>query len=84
MIRMLTGCCLSQALYVAAKLGLADCVADGPRTAEELGQATGTHAPSLVRLLRFLASTGVFLESEDHRFSLTPLAECLRSGPWRS
>jgi O-methyltransferase domain/Dimerisation domain len=77
--RMLTGYWVSQALYVAAKLKLADQVKDGPRTAEDLAAATGVHAPSLFRLLRALASVGVFAEDSGHRFGLTPLADCLRS-----
>jgi hypothetical protein len=79
--RMLTGYWLSQALYVAAKLGLADLLKDGPRTADELASATKSHPHSLYRLVRALASVGVFAEDDRHRFSLTPLAECLRSGP---
>ncbi len=79
MSRMLTTYWVSQALYVAAKLKLADRLKDGPRTADELASATGTHAASLYRLLRALASVGVFAEDDGHRFALTPLAECLRS-----
>jgi hypothetical protein len=72
-----TGYWISQALYVAAKLGLADLVKDGPRSAEALAQTTGTHAGALYRLLRALASIGCFAEDAEHRFRLTPLAECL-------
>ena len=79
MSRMLTTYWVSQALYVAAKLKLADRLKEGPRTADELAGATGTHAASLYRLLRGLASVGVFAEDDRHRFALTPLAECLRS-----
>jgi hypothetical protein len=79
LIEMVRGYQLSQALYVAAKLGVADWLRDGPRTSDELAQATGTHAPSLYRLLRVLASRGVFAEVADSRFSLTPLGELLRS-----
>ena len=79
MNRMLTGYWISQALYVAAKLGLADLLTSGPRSADDLAQATKTDAPSLYRLLRALASVGVFADDGSHRFSLTPLAECLRS-----
>jgi hypothetical protein len=79
MSRLLTAYWVSQALYVAAKLGLADLVKGGPRTADELAQSTNTHVPALYRLLRALASVGVFVEGADHRFALTPLAECLRS-----
>jgi SAM-dependent methyltransferase len=77
--RMLTGYWISQALYVAAKLGLADLLRDGRRTAQDLASATKSHPKSIYRLLRGLASLGVFAEDERHRFSLTPLAECLRS-----
>ena len=66
-------------LRTAAQLCLADHLADGARTAEQLAAATNTHAPSLYRLLRTLACNGVFSEDESHQFSLTPLAEPLRS-----
>jgi hypothetical protein len=77
--RMLTGYWVSQAIYVAAKLSLADLVKSGPRSIDELAKATGTHAPSLYRLLRALASVGVFSEQHDRRFTSTPLAECIES-----
>lgn len=79
MMGLLTGYWRSQAVYVAAKLGIADLLKTGPRSADELAQATGTHAPSLYRLLRALASVGVFVEGDGRHFALTPLAECLRS-----
>src|SRR5918995_5099412 len=71
----------SQAIHVAATLGIADLLEDDPRSVEELAQATGTHAPTLYRLLRALASVGVFAESNEHdsRFGLTPQAEYLLS-----
>jgi hypothetical protein len=77
--RMLSGYWTSQALYVAAKLRLADLLKAAPRSADDLAQATAAHGPSLYRLLRALASMGVFVEGSDQRFSLTPLADCLRS-----
>ncbi|WP_010582669.1 methyltransferase [Schlesneria paludicola] len=79
MNRMLSGYWSTQALYVAAKLGLADLLIEGPRSIDDLAQATNTHAPSLYRLLRGLASMGVFADVGNARFTLTPLAECLRS-----
>jgi hypothetical protein len=79
MSRMLTGYWISQALYVAAKLGLADLLKDGQRSADDLASATKTHPKSLHRLLRALASLGVFSEDDRRQFSLTPLADCLRS-----
>jgi hypothetical protein len=69
----------SQALIVAAQLGVADLLAEGPRRAEELAGATGTHPRALFRLLRALAGLGVFSILDDGRFALTPLSEPLRS-----
>jgi len=79
MMHLATGYRISQCVHAAALLGLADLVADGPRAPADLAQATGTHAPSLYRMLRGLASVGVFAEDEQGRFGLTPLAEVLRS-----
>jgi hypothetical protein len=76
---MLSGYWLSTSLYVAAKLGLADLVKDGPRTVQDLAESTGAHGRSLYRLLRALASVGVFAEDDQGRFGLTALAERLRS-----
>jgi hypothetical protein len=70
----------TQCLYVAARLELADRLKDKPQTAEQLATATGTHGPSLYRLLRALASIGIFAEDEQGRFHLTPAAEYLRRG----
>jgi len=72
---------LSQALYVAATLGIADLLADGPETHDALATTTGTHAPSLWRVLRLLASAGVFAERADGRFELTTVGSFLKSGP---
>ena len=80
LLQMMTGYWVSQSVYIAAKLGIADLVADGPRRVDELGAATQTHAPSLHRLLRALASVGVFTEAAPGTFALTPLAGLLRSG----
>jgi hypothetical protein len=77
--QMAIGHYLSRALHLAAKLGVADLLRDGPRRAEELAEATDAHAASLRRVLRLLASVGVFEEREDGRFALTSLGECLRA-----
>lgn len=69
----------TQAISVAADLGIADLLIDGPRTAEELAEDTNAHSDALYRILRALASVGIFTEDEDGRFSLTPIAENLRS-----
>ncbi len=79
LMQMILGSLVSQAVYVAAKLSVADLLAEGPRTADELAEATGAHAPSLYRVMRALASCGVFAERADGRFELTPSAELLRS-----
>jgi O-methyltransferase domain/Dimerisation domain len=79
MLQMISGFWISRAIYVAAKLGIADQLQDGQRTAEELAGATGTHPRSLYRVLRALAGVGVFAEDNDKRFRLTPLSETLRT-----
>ncbi len=70
---------ITQGIYVAAELGIADLLTDGPRTAEELAERTHAHGDALYRVLRALASVGIFTEDAERRFSLTPAAECLRS-----
>lgn len=77
--QMLLGSLASQALYVAAKIGIADLLVDGPKRVDELATATDTDAPSLYRVLRALASMGVFKEEDNQVFALTPTAEPLRS-----
>jgi hypothetical protein len=79
LLQMMTGYWVSQALYVAAKLGIADLLAEGPVDCEDVAAATDTHAPSLQRVLRALASVGVFTEVSPGSFALTSLAELLRS-----
>src|SRR6266511_3721036 len=74
--RLVSGYWYTQTIYVAAKLGLADLLKDGPQTAQDLAQVTGTNQRALYRLLRALASIGLFAEDQGS-FSLTPLAECL-------
>ena len=77
---MAIGHYLSRALHLAAKLGIADLLKDGPRRINEIAEATGTHAPSLNRLLRLLASRGILVERENGNFELTTLGEHLRAG----
>lgn len=80
LFRMVTGYYVSRAIHVAAKLGIADLLAEGARGHDELGRATSTHPDSLRRVLRLLAGAGVFTEEEDGKFALTPIGACLRSG----
>jgi hypothetical protein len=58
-------------IHVAARLGVADALAEGPRTLEELSLATGAHAPSLLRLLRALVAIGICQHSAQGEFVLT-------------
>ena len=67
------------AIRVACDLGLADHLTEGPRPVEELAAATGTHAPTLHRMMRALATREIFTEVADGVFALTPLAEPLRA-----
>jgi predicted O-methyltransferase YrrM len=76
--RLVFGYRVSQALYAVAELGVADLLADGPRSVDDLATACSAHAPSLYRVLRFLASEGVFTEPRHRWFALTPMADMLR------
>ncbi len=79
MLRMISSFRVSRAIYIAAKLGLADLLKDGPKEVAQLAERTGTHAPSLYRVMRALASVGIFGQDEHGRFTLTPIAATLRS-----
>jgi hypothetical protein len=78
MFRLIIGRWVSHMIYVAAKLELADHLKRGPRTVEELATAVEVQGPALYRLLRALASVGVFAETKGKRFKLTPLAALLQ------
>src|SRR6266446_9216022 len=79
LVLLVTGYRVSQAIHVAATLGIADLIKDGASSASDLAVATNSHAGALYRVLRALAAAGVFHEDDEKRFSLTPLGECLRS-----
>jgi hypothetical protein len=70
---------IPRCLYVAARSDLATRLADGAKTADELARQTGVHGPTLHRVLRALASAGVFRETTASRFENTALSETLRS-----
>lgn len=78
LLRMISGAFMTNAIAVAAKLGISDLLSAGPKSAVELATVTRVHAPSLHRVLRYLASLGIYAETEDQKFELTPMAECLR------
>ena len=84
LMRLINGYQVSQALHVAAMLGVADQLKDGPKSYEILARACGTHPTSLYRLLRALAAIGVFREGDNKEFSLTPLGLCLTNDAPRS
>ncbi len=79
LMAMASGAWVSQMIHVAAELGLADAMAEGEQSLDTLAHGCGAHPPSLFRLLRGLASVGVFAETRPGHFSLSPLAELLRS-----
>lgn len=80
LIQMGAASWISAVVYAAAKLGIADHLAAGPRSADDLAGATGTHAPTLYRLMRTLAGLGILTERDAERFALTPLGEALQTG----
>src|SRR5262245_16327474 len=79
LMQYITGTWLAQAIHVAAKLGIADLLKDGPRTVTDLARASGVAAGPLFRVLRALAGFGVFTETSPQNFGLTPMAQFLRS-----
>jgi hypothetical protein len=81
---LMTGYKISQALYVVAKLGVADLLSDGPRPLVELARASDSDARSLRRVLRLLDAHGFFVEEGDGSFRLTDLGELLVSDAPRS
>jgi O-methyltransferase domain/Dimerisation domain len=80
LVQMATAYWVSDIVHVAAKLSLADHLAEGPKSADELAGPTATHAPSLYRLMRALANLGILTEDATHRFALTPLGDALKTG----
>lgn len=78
LLEMISGGWTAGAIAVAARLGIADQLAAGPRSVTDLASATKSHAPTLSRLMRYLASIGVFTEQEDGRYAITPLGGMIR------
>ena len=79
MLNLINGYLISQALHVAAPLGIPDLLVQGPLDSEALAPATGTQADPLRRLMRALAAVGVFHENAGGRFLLTEFGACLRT-----
>lgn len=84
LFQLTIGAWASQAVGVAARLGIADAFDDGPRACDDIAATLGAHSPTLYRLLRVLADLGLLTESPGNRFALAPLGEPLRSGADRS
>jgi hypothetical protein len=82
--QMVSGYWLSQAIYAAAKLSLAEHLSKGAKSCQDLASLTETNPAALYRLMRALASVGIFQETESQQFILTPLAEHLSSDHPRS
>jgi len=82
--RLITGYQVSQAVHVAATLGLSDLLADGPRSVAELAGATRTDARSLRRLMRGLVAVGLYDDIGDDRFANTELGDAFRNDAPRS
>lgn len=83
MMQWITSKWITKPIHVATELGIADLLQDGPASIETLAKKTATHAPTLYRLLRALSAVGIFAETEERVFGLTPLAQCLRSDALR-
>lgn len=79
-VQMATGYWVSRIVYMAAKVNLADLLADGSKTANELAEITGTQERALHRLMRSLSSLGVLTDEGDGKYGLTPLGEALQEG----
>jgi hypothetical protein len=100
LMQLINGYQVSQALHVAAVLGVADHLKDGPKAHDVVARACGAHPRSLYRLMRALAAVGVFDETARKEFSLTAVGRCLtgestssrrnwarfvgRPGPWHA
>ena len=79
LLQLISSYTSAQVVHAAAKLRLADLLAEGPRSIEDLAEATDTHAPSLARLVRALAALGIVTEAGDDQVALTALGSPLRS-----
>ena len=79
LIQMGTASWVSAVVYAAAKLGIADRLATGPRSAAELAGTMRAHAPTLHRFMRSLAGLGILTERDGQRFALTSLGEALKT-----
>lgn len=80
MLQMITGYWISKMIFMAAKLGIADSLKKGQKTIDQLASATGTLPDPLHRLMRALASVGVFAETKPRTYKTTALGKTLETG----
>ena len=80
LLEMMYGYQKSQALFVAAKLGIADILSNGSKTADELAKATGVNSRGIYHLMRMLISVGVFSREDNDKFQLNPIGKHLLTG----
>ncbi len=78
-MELVVGVWTAQAVHVAARLGIADLLAQGPRDYQTLAQQTGADQDALYRLLRALAELDILVERKHGTFALTSMGECLRT-----
>ena len=78
LLDLIQGSVTTQAISVAAKLGIADVLGDGPLPAGEIARRVGSDPEATYRLLRLLSGYSVFAVRPDGRFELTPMADALR------
>src|SRR3569623_687559 len=78
LMQLASGCLVAPAIYIVTKLGIADILRDGPKTAAELAELTGTDPDSLFRVLRATSSVGVLVEQPGRSFANSPLSDTLR------
>ncbi len=83
MMQWITSKWITKPIHVVAELGIADLLREKPMSVEDLAQKTDTHAPTLYRLLRALSAVGVFVETGERVFELTPMGQCLCSEAMR-
>ncbi|MCP6762170.1 MAG: acetylserotonin O-methyltransferase [Fischerella sp. CENA71] len=79
LLQMSNGAFITQSIYVAAKLGIADLLKDGVKSSDELAKLTDVDAQCLYRMLRALSSIGIFVEGDNRLFELTQLGEYLQT-----
>ena len=70
LVYMISGALIAQAIYVAAELGIADSLVDGAKSADDLAIETNAHPRALYRVMRALASLGIFEETPTNTFAL--------------